>query len=118
MQRLEQAGVNVGGDDTGLDRLTDPAVSKALLRAAGFSDIQTHEQTIRYHLSDEKEWADVVWFSGYREFVERIPIDQRDRVLGEHLWDVSQHKGEEGLLMEAKVRYFTAVLSDQEGHAG
>jgi len=115
VQRLEQAGVDLGGDHTGFDRLADPAVGEALLTAAGFHNIQTREQTIRYHLKDEKEWADVIWFSGYREYVDRIPVDQRERLLGQHLWDVSQIRDKNGLLMEAKTRYFTADLPGAEG---
>jgi len=110
VQRLQQAGVDPGSDQTGLDRLADPAVGEALLTAAGFGNIQTREQTIRYHLKDEKEWADVIWFSGYREYVDRIPVDQRERLLGQHLWDVSQIAGKDGLLMEARIRYLTADL--------
>ena len=114
VQRLEQAGIDLGSDDTGLDRLANPAVGRALLQAAGFVNITTREQTIRYHIKDEKEWADVIWFSGYREFVDRIPIEQRERLLGEHLWDVSQLKTSDGILMEANVRYFTAELPGGE----
>jgi SAM-dependent methyltransferase len=115
IRRIENFGVVAPDKDAPFAamRLADPEHCRDLLSGAGLKDIEVHAEQLGYHLKDEAEWWEVIWNSGMREWVERIPPDRRELFRAEHLADVRLLIGEQGLWLN--VETFFAVGTKPSG---
>lgn len=103
LRRLRHYGV-LSPDDTapaGM-RLADPERCRALLDSAGVRQIEVTTEQLGYHLKDESQWWDVLWNSGTRGWIERIPEPEREKFRVAHLAEVRPLAGENGLWLDVE----------------
>jgi ubiquinone/menaquinone biosynthesis C-methylase UbiE len=107
IRRIENFGVDAPDEDTPFAamRLADPERCRDLLSGAGFKDIEVHTEQLGYHLKDEAEWWEVIWNSGMREWVERIPPARQESFRVEHLADVRPLMSEQGLWLNVETLF-------------
>jgi ubiquinone/menaquinone biosynthesis C-methylase UbiE len=107
IRRIENFGVVAPDKDAPFAamRLADPEHCRDLLSGAGLKDIEVLTEQLGYHLKDEAQWWEVIWNSGMREWVERIPPDRRELFRTEHLADVRPLIGEQGLWLNVETLF-------------
>ena len=107
MRRLEQCGVRLPDKDAPLAgmRLADPERCRDLLNSAGLQQVDVHTEQLGYHLKDEMEWWELVWNSGLREWVERVPPDRRTAFRADHQAEVRSLMGENGLWLNVETHF-------------
>ena len=107
IRRIENYGVDAPDKDAPFAamRLADPERCRDLLSGAGLKDIEVHAEQLGYHLKDEAEWWEVIWNSGMREWVERIPLARQESFRVEHLADVRLLMGEQGLWLNVETLF-------------
>jgi len=107
IRRIENYGVNAPDKDAPFAamRLADPERCRDLLSGAGLKDIEVHTEQLGYHLKDEAQWWEVVWNSGMREWVEKIPSARQELFRAEHLADVRPLMGEQGLWLNVETLF-------------
>jgi ubiquinone/menaquinone biosynthesis C-methylase UbiE len=107
IRRIENYGVDAPDEDTPFAamRLADPERCRDLLSGTGFKDIEVHTEQLGYHLKDEAEWWEVIWNSGMREWIERIPLTRQELFRAEHLADVRPLMGEQGLWLNVETLF-------------
>lgn len=104
VRRLEQHGVAADGDASAsaLKRLADPVQCRELLSGAGLGEIEVTIEQLGYHLKDETQWWDVLWNSGMRGKLEKIPLAERDAFRAGHLAEVKPLLSEKGLWLDVE----------------
>ena len=107
IRRIENYGVNAPDKDAPFAamRLADPERCRDLLSGAGLKDIEVHTEQLGYHLKDEAQWWEVIWNSGMREWVEKIPSARQKLFRAEHLADVRPLMGEQGLWLNVETLF-------------
>ena len=108
---ISRYGVNAPDKDAPFAamRLADPERCRGLLSGAGLQDIEVHTEQLGYHLKDEAQWWEVIWNSGMREWVERIPATRQELFRAEHLADVRPFVGEQGLWLNVETHFTGAT---------
>jgi arsenite methyltransferase len=104
IRRMEKFGVVALDTDAPVAamRLTYPERCRELLSGAGLKNIEVHTEQLGYHLKDEIEWWEIIWNSGMREWVERIPLARQELFRTEHLADVRRLMAEQGLWLNVE----------------
>lgn len=107
IRRIENYGVDVPDKEAPFAamRLADPERCHDLLSGAGLKDIEVHAEQLGYHLKDEIQWWEVIWNSGMREWIERIPAARQELFRVEHLADVRPLVGEQGLWLNVETLF-------------
>jgi hypothetical protein len=107
IRRIKNFGVDAPDKDAPFAamRLADPERCRGLLSGAGLKDISVHTEQLGYHLKDEAEWWEVIWNSGMREWVERIPPARQESFRVEHLAEVRALMGEQGLWLNVETLF-------------
>ncbi len=107
IRRIENYGVDAPDKDAPFAamRLADPERCRDLLSGAGLEDIEVHAEQLGYHLKDEAQWWEVIWNSGMREWVERIPPARQELFRAEHLADVRPLMSEQGLWLNVETLF-------------
>ncbi len=83
-------------------RLADPERCRDLLSNAGLQQIEVTTEQLGYHLKDESQWWDVLWNSGTRGWIEKIPESERDIFRAEHLSEIHPLSVEQGLWLDVE----------------
>jgi ubiquinone/menaquinone biosynthesis C-methylase UbiE len=86
-------------------RLHDPEYCRSLLSDAGLSETVVHKEQLGYHLKDINDWWTVVWNSGLRGWVERLPNEARADFQSAHLADVDKLKTPDGLWFNVETHF-------------
>jgi len=104
IRRMENFGVVAPDNDAPVAamRLTDPERCRDLLSGAGLRNIEVHTEQLGYHLKNEIEWWEIIWNSGLREWIERIPLARQELFRTEHLVDVRRLVAEQGLWLNVE----------------
>ena len=90
LRQLSESGVESASDrPVAAERLSDPQKCRALLAAAGYADIIVESQQFGFHLKDASEWWEIVWSSGLRGPIERLPRADHARFQAAHLAEVA-----------------------------
>lgn len=90
--------------------LDTPDKINALMKSAGYDDIQIQSKQMGYYLKNSLEWRDVLWNSGYRGLLSRLSGDDLKRFMDEHLQEVSGTAGDNGIWLEVEVLLATAAV--------
>lgn len=72
------------------ERLDTPESCKELLASAGFVDIEVETVDVGFHVERALDWWELIWRTGFRGFVERLPESEQARFQSEHLAEVEQ----------------------------
>lgn len=91
-----------------IDTLNSAEQCEALLREAGYADIQTESKNIGYHLHNADEWWQVVWNTALRGSLLQLPADKLSALRAEHLEAVSKLQTDDGLWMNVNVIFAQA----------
>ncbi len=102
LQRIAQVSENMDSPVTWV-QVSQRELLLALLLDSGLVDITVHEEQLGYHLRNAQEWWEVVWYSGLRVLIEQVPEAQRDRLLTEHLTEVTELATADGLWLDVPV---------------
>jgi ubiquinone/menaquinone biosynthesis C-methylase UbiE len=84
-------------------RLAEVDQCRRLLAEADLGNIEVHTEQLGYHLKDETLWWDIVWNSGFRGFVGKIPAEQREAFKAEHLAEIRKFVTDKGLWLNVEV---------------
>ena len=101
IDRLQQYGVEV--PDVSWTQLDNESSNRELYESAGFKNISHSRNQVGYLLSDAHGWWDVVWWAGYRGFVNQLADDQADQFKQEHLDEINELADEEGIFFNVEV---------------
>ena len=105
--RLVQHGV-MSKDEVSTNaakRLAEPDRCRELLREAGLGQIELTTEQFGYHLKDETQWWDVLWNSGMRGKIEKIPAAQREAFRAAHLAEIKPLISEKGLWLDVETHF-------------
>ena len=101
MDRLQQYGVDV--PKVSWAQLDSEAANGELYETAGFTNITHSRNQVGYLFSDAEGWWDVVWWAGYRGFVNQIPEEKVEKFKQEHLDEINELAGEDGIFFNVEV---------------
>jgi ubiquinone/menaquinone biosynthesis C-methylase UbiE len=101
MKRLQQYGIEV--PEISWSRLDSEASNRQLYQTAGFENITHRRNQVGYHFDDANGWWDVVWWAGYRGFVNQIAEQQAAQFKQEHLDEVNELADEDGIYFNVEV---------------
>ena len=102
---LEAFGLDFSGEQQlASQRLVEAEACRALMEAAGFEAIEQHTDQLGYHLRGPTEWWEVVWNSGLRGVVQRLPAEQQAEFQQAHLAQLASLVTADGLWMGVEVR--------------
>ena len=86
-------------------RLAEPDSCRELLNMAGLQQIEVTTEQFGYHLKDETQWWDVLWNSGMRGKLEKIPVAQREAFRAAHLAEIKPLISEKGLWLDVETHF-------------
>jgi ubiquinone/menaquinone biosynthesis C-methylase UbiE len=86
-------------------RLAEPERCRELLFQAGLKGIEVTTEQVGYHLKDESQWWDVLWNSGMRGRLEKIPPAERGDFMIQHLPEVQPLMTEKGLWLDVETHF-------------
>ncbi|MBD3609015.1 MAG: hypothetical protein HUJ30_00535 [Gammaproteobacteria bacterium] len=101
MNRLQQYGVEVL--PAAWIELDSEEKNKALYQSAGFDHIQHQRNQVGYYFDSASDWWDVVWWAGFRGFVNQVPEAQQEPFKTEHLQEINQLADEQGIFFNVEV---------------
>ena len=85
-------------------RLIDSADKcRAMLEAAGLTDVEVAEEQIGYHLTTSEDWWELVTHSGFRALLDTLPEDAYEGFRADHLANMDELRGEDGLWLHLPV---------------
>ena len=76
---------------------------RELSETGGFAPLPHSRNQVGYHFKDANDWWDVVWWAGYRGFVNQIPEQLADQFKQEHLDEINELADEEGIFFNVEV---------------
>ena len=101
LQRLRAYGVCVL--EASWSCLHNEELNRQLYDSAGFSAIRHGRSQVGYRFKDASEWWDVVWWAGYRGFVNQVPADKVALFKQEHLDEVNALADDDGIYFNVEV---------------
>jgi ubiquinone/menaquinone biosynthesis C-methylase UbiE len=107
LRRLERHGLRPPDSSKPFagTRLADPARCRELLDTAGLIDAEVATEQLGYHLKDESQWWDVLWNSGARGWIEKLPRTQLESFRAAHLAELRPLCGEQGLWLDIETHF-------------
>lgn len=106
-QGIEQLGIVLPAN-TAWQRLSDAAACQQLTTHAGFADAQSQITQMGYHLSSENDWWEIISNSGFRRFLDMLNTEQQQLFRVQHLAEIAQQKGKDGLWLDVEVIFTRA----------
>lgn len=101
-ERIKKYGVEIP-ETIGFKRLASVEKSKTLYESANLKNIQTYQHDVGCLQKNAEEWWDVVWYAGFRGFVNQLDQDALARFKREHLAEVSRLSNGEGIPFKVDV---------------
>lgn len=101
MDRLQKYGVEV--PNVSWLQLDNEEANRKLYETAGFTNITHSRNQVGYYLNNAQDWWDVVWWAGYRGFVNQIPEHQAEQFKQEHLDEINELADDEGIYFNVEV---------------
>ncbi|VAW96791.1 hypothetical protein MNBD_GAMMA20-1280 [hydrothermal vent metagenome] len=102
---LESFGLDFSGDQQlASQRLVEADSCRGLMEEAGFEAIEQYTDQLGYPLHSPNDWWEVVWNSGLRGIVQRLPAGQQEEFQRAHLAQLDSLQTEKGLWMGVEVR--------------
>jgi ubiquinone/menaquinone biosynthesis C-methylase UbiE len=111
LDRLLRLVADRGGrlDDAVLRRwrqLAEPETCERMLTLAGLVDIEVTEQSIGYHLSNSRDWLEIIGRSPpLKRLLSLLPAADRDDLLERHLGEVDTLAGADGLWLDVSTLF-------------
>ncbi len=100
---IEATGITI--EDPGWQRLNNEEACRDILKQAGFENIQLTQEQLGYHLNDAQGWKDIILNSGLRAIFNKLPADQREDFLHQHLETITELKTDKGIWLDVEVLF-------------
>ncbi|MDH5327335.1 MAG: methyltransferase domain-containing protein [Gammaproteobacteria bacterium] len=78
-------------------RVQNESLNGELYSSADLVNIRHKRSQVGYFFPDANAWWDVVWWAGYRGFVQQVPEQKLEQFKAEHLAEVGQLVTDEGI---------------------
>lgn len=101
MQRLQHYGVEV--PQAAWSQLDNELSNRALYESADLEVTEQIRHQAGYYFKDASQWWDVVWWAGFRGFVNQLPADKLEQFKQEHLAEVNALADGEGIFFNVEV---------------
>ncbi len=101
LDRFEKYGVKLPDHYT-WQRLDHPDKHRDLFASVGLKDIKSQAKQMGYYLKNKEQWWDVIYYSGFRGFLNQIPEDDQLRYKEEHLAEVETTATKEGIWLNVE----------------
>jgi len=96
-------------------RVDTPAKCEALLRKAGFEQIETRAEELGYYLPDAEQCWEIVWYTGARTPLTYLPSPVVERFKADYLAAVATSATEQGIWVDWPVVFSLAHKPDGPG---
>ncbi len=107
VDRLQLYGVDV--PKVSWAQLDSEEANRKLYETAGFTQITHSRNQVGYLFKDAEGWWDVVWWAGYRGFVNQIPEEHAEKFKQEHLAEINELADEEGIYFNVEIIHTIGV---------
>jgi len=101
MERLQQYGVEV--PQAAWSLLDNEESNRVLYESAGLTDITHKRNQVGYHFNSADDWWDVVWWAGFRGFVNQVEEALVEQFKQEHLEEVNRLAAYDGIWFNVEV---------------
>lgn len=110
-QLAEKYGVGENNQQKpyGLELLKSPDRCLLLLEEAGFGQCRVHTEQMGYHLKNAEEWWEVLWNSGARAVIMKLPQQQLGKFKREHLAEIETLQSDDGIYLNIQTHFSFAV---------
>lgn len=103
VEDIRQTGVDIEVMALASEQLKDEAACRALLTAAGFSDVEAKRFQLGYHLKGVQDWWEVVQNSALRGLVDLVTGEEKGALRERHLSRVESLSSGDGLWLDVEV---------------
>ncbi len=107
LERFKQYGVKLPDSYT-WQRLDSHQKHYELLNTIGLKNINSHTEPMGYYLKNTNEWWDIVYYTGFRSFLNQLSVEQVERYKEEHLKEISKTSDKQGILLNVDVIFTIA----------
>lgn len=101
MQRLQDYGVEV--PQAAWTRLDSEEKNHELYKGAGLEVTEQIRHQVGYYLKDASKWWEVVWWAGFRGFVNQLAEEKLEQFKQEHLAEVNALAEKDGIFFNVEV---------------
>ena len=103
VDQLEEFGVELGEQTFSSQRLIDEEVCRNLLTDAGYDDVVIKNKQCGYHLLNVEDWWAILWNTGARGFLSRLPVEKVPSFKSHHLKSVQEMFTDDGLWLDVEI---------------
>lgn len=79
-----------------------------LFNSTGLKSISSRTEPMGYDLGSADEWWDIVYFTGFRSFLNQLSAQEAERYKREHLHEIAQTAGSKGIRLKVDVIFTIA----------
>jgi len=109
-QCFERHGIELGSNrNFSHQRLVDSRVCHDLMHDAGFKEINISTEQMGYHLQNAEEWWELLWNSGARSLIDKIPADKLEQFKSDHLKDIQSLCSDKGLWLDVETQFVSGI---------
>ena len=105
--RIEQYGIDRPA--VSWKRISTEEKSIALFASANLGNVRVVRKNLGYYLNGAEEWWDLIWYAGFRGLVNQLEPQDLERFKQEHLHEIQDHAGSEGIWLDVDVLYTTGT---------
>jgi len=102
LNRFEKYGVKLPDHYT-WERLDHQDKHHELFNTAGLENITSETKQMGYYLKDKEQWWDLVYYSGFRSFLNQISEEKQAQFKEEHLAEIEKTAEDKGIWLNVEV---------------
>lgn len=89
-------------------RLAEPGLCQDMVEQAGYTNAKVTTKQMGYHLSNEQDWWEILWNSGFRGLLNILSAQELADLRLRHLEQVAGLKTDDGIWLDVEVHYTQA----------
>ena len=94
-------------------KLSDKKECIALLESTGFENNKVETEQMGYYLADINDWWELNMNTGYRGFIEQIPVQALDEFRTQYMNDVEKLMTDKGLWLDIETHFCSGIRPEQ-----
>jgi len=103
IDRIQSYGVEVS--EGGFKRLSTEEKNIELYHNAGLKNVQVFRRELGYYQKNAEEWWDIIWYAGYRAYVNQLSDEQMQHFKAAHLQEVQALSTEKGIYLPMDILF-------------
>lgn len=103
MEQILAYGVEA--KESGFKRLATEERNIALYQSVGLKNINVYRHSVGYYLQNAEEWWDIIWYAGYRAYVNQLSEEQLTKFKNEHLQSIQDLSTANGIHLPIDVLF-------------